>query len=184
MEPNYNIDVSSVDMSSFDPNATAGLAAVAGAFFVAYMIVMIAVSAVMIVSMWKIFIKAGKPGWVSLVPVYNIVVLLKLVGMNPWLLLTFLIPFVNFVSIPVVMIMLNIKLAKAFGQEGAFAAGLVLLPVVFYPILGFGKAKFIGVEEVNTQNLPVEPVAQTPAPETQTPVSTPTDPTITPTQFQ
>jgi len=94
----------------------------------------------MIIAMWKIFTKAGKPGWASIIPIYNIWVMLEVVGRPGWWLLLMLIPGVNFV----IGIILMVDLAKSFGKGGGFAVGLLLLPYVFFPILGFGKAQYQG----------------------------------------
>ena len=94
----------------------------------------------MIIAMWKIFTKAGKPGWASIIPIYNIWVMLEVVGRPGWWLLLMLIPGVNLV----IAIILLIDLAKSFGKGGGFAVGLLLLPYVFFPILGFGKAQYVG----------------------------------------
>ena len=94
----------------------------------------------MIIAMWKIFTKAGKPGWASIIPIYNIWVMLEVVGRPGWWLLLMLIPGVNIV----IAIILLVDLAKSFGKGGGFAVGLLLLPYVFFPILGFGKAQYVG----------------------------------------
>ena len=103
-------------------------------------IIYVAVVVFMIVSMWKVFTKAGKPGWAAIVPIYNIVVLIEIVRKPMWWIAMFFIPFVNFVF----CILLYVGLAKAFGKSGAFAAGLILLAPIFFPILGFGSAQYIG----------------------------------------
>lgn len=132
---------------------TAGALAMGTGVMVVYSIIMLAVAAVSIISMWKIFTKAGKPGWAAIVPVYNMVVLYQIVGMNPlWLLLLIgsIIPFVNFIvaiAYFVITILVNIKLAKAFGKSGGFAVGLIFLPFIFQCILGFGSAQYQGIQE-------------------------------------
>jgi hypothetical protein len=103
-------------------------------------IVMVAVFAVMIASMWKVFVKAGQPGWAALVPVYNLITLLKITGKPLWWLALFCVPFANFVVI--VLIMIN--LAKSFGKGTGFGLGLLFLGVVFFPILAFGDARYQG----------------------------------------
>lgn len=108
-------------------------------------LVSMAVCVIAIVSMWKIFTKAGKPGWAAIVPVYNAVVLFQIAGVNPWLLLLAIIPFVNFVALPVLMIMVYVKLAKAFGKGAGFAVGMLFLNVIFMPILAFSDAEYQGV---------------------------------------
>jgi hypothetical protein len=104
------------------------------------LIILFAFTILMIASVWKIFTKAGKPGWASIVPIYNIVVLIEIVRKPMWWIAMFFIPFVNFVF----CILLSVGLAKAFGKSGAFAAGLIFLGPIFFPILGFGSAQYIG----------------------------------------
>lgn len=94
----------------------------------------------LIASFWKIFTKAGQPGWAAIVPIYNLVVLLQVVGRPVWWIVLMLIPFVNLV----IFIMVAIDLAKSFGKGAGFGIGLAFLGFIFYPILGFGSAKYVG----------------------------------------
>ena len=130
----YNYDVSGIDSSIF------------GAAMLGYLAVLLVVYILVVIAMWKVFTKAGKPGWASLIPVYNMVVMYQIVGLNPWLLLLYLIPFVNWIASLVLSIMLNVKLAKVFGKSTGFAIGLIFLNPIFLLILGFGDAKYIGCE--------------------------------------
>lgn len=91
-------------------------------------------------SQWIIFEKAGKRGWYSLVPVYGVLVLLQIIGKPWWWILLFLIPFANIVF---AIWMLNL-LSKSYGKNEGFTVGLILLSFIFYPILAFGNAKYIG----------------------------------------
>ncbi len=100
----------------------------------------IVVSVVMIAAMWKVFTKAGKPGWASIIPIYNIIVLLSIAGKPTWWIVLFLIPFVNFI----IAILVYVALAGKFGKGGGFAVGLVLLSPIFIAILGFGGAQYQG----------------------------------------
>jgi uncharacterized membrane protein YhaH (DUF805 family) len=100
----------------------------------------VAIIAFAIVVQWKLFVKAGKPGWASLVPIYNILVLLEIVGKPWWYLLLLLIPVVDIV----ILIMVMIALAKVFGKDGGFAVGLIFLSIIFMAILAFGDAKYLG----------------------------------------
>jgi hypothetical protein len=93
-----------------------------------------------IAAMWKVFVKANQPGWAAIIPIYNIYVLCKIVGRPTWWLILMLIPVVNIV----VGIIVAIDLAKSYGKSGGFAAGLILLSFIFYPILGFGEARYLG----------------------------------------
>jgi len=103
-------------------------------------VIYFAVLIVVIAGMWKMYAKAGKPGWACLVPIYSTIVLLEIVGRPIWWIVLMLIPVVNIV----VFIIVLIDLAKSFGKGGGFAAGLILLGVVFFPMLGFGSATYQG----------------------------------------
>ena len=95
---------------------------------------------IVIAALWRIYAKAGEPGWTVLAPIYNSIVLLRIVGMSLWWVIPLLIPYVGII----VSIIVCIKLARAFGKGGGFAMGLILLPFVFIPILGFGSATYLG----------------------------------------
>lgn len=110
-----------------------------GAFTVS-MIVSLVICVLTIIAMWKIFTKAGKPGWASIVPFYSQYCLFDIAWGNGWLFLLCFIPCVNLV----VMIMLYIKLANAFGKGTGFGIGLILLNTIFVLILGLGDAEYIG----------------------------------------
>ena len=94
----------------------------------------------LIVAMWKVFTKAGQPGWASIIPIYNLYIWCKIVGRPWWWILLMLIPFVNFI----ILIILCIDTAKSFGKGAGFGIGLALLGVIFWPILGFGSAQYQG----------------------------------------
>ena len=101
------------------------------------MIFALAIIVLIFASMWKVFVKAGKPGWAALIPFYNVYTLTKIVGKPGWWTLLFLfVPFMN--------IWLYNLTAKSFGKTEAFTVGLVLLGIVFWPILGFGDARYLG----------------------------------------
>jgi hypothetical protein len=93
-----------------------------------------------IVTFWRIFTKAGQPGWAAIIPIYNYYVILKIVGRPWWWLLLYLIPLVNLV----ILIIVYVDLAKSFGKSGGFAVGLILLAPIFFPILAFGSAAYVG----------------------------------------
>ncbi len=92
------------------------------------------------VGMWKVFEKAGKPGWAGIVPIYNLLIILEIVGKPTWWIFLFFIPVVGLV----VLILVCIAFAEKFGKEAGFGVGLALLGIVFFPILGFGDAQYIG----------------------------------------
>lgn len=89
---------------------------------------------------WRIFEKAGKPGWAAIIPIYNVFVLLQIVGRPWWWLLLLLIPIVNIV----VGFLVALDLSRSFGHDLAFALGLFFLGFVFYPILGLGSDTYQG----------------------------------------
>jgi hypothetical protein len=98
----------------------------------------LAVVLMMIASLWKVFEKAGQPGWAVLVPIYNVMTLLKMTGKPSWWLALFFVPVANFV----VMILIVVALAKSFGKSTGFGLGMLFFGFVFYPILGFGDAQY------------------------------------------
>jgi hypothetical protein len=100
----------------------------------------LAVYVLEVVGMWRAFAKAGKPGWAAIVPIYNFYVLCKIAGRPGWWWVLLLIPIVNIV----IWIIVSIDAAKAFGKTAGFGVGLALLPFVFWPILGFGDATYMG----------------------------------------
>lgn len=98
------------------------------------------VCVLLIVAMWRIYTKAGKPGWASLIPIYNIIVLLEIIGKPWWWILLLLIPGVNLVF----GIWMTNLLSLSFGKSTGFTVGLILLGFIFFPILAFGDAKYVG----------------------------------------
>lgn len=92
----------------------------------------------MIVAMWKVYEKAGEPGWASIIPIYNLIVLLKIAGRPLWWVILLIIPIVNVV----ITILVSIDIAKHFGKGAGFGLGLAFLSFIFYPILGFGEASY------------------------------------------
>jgi uncharacterized protein DUF5684 len=105
-------------------------------FWICWLAVMI----LMIAACWKIYTKAGQPGWACIIPIYNLYIWCKIVGRPAWWIILMLIPFVNFI----VGIVLCIDLAKSFGKGVGFGIGLLLLGIIFFPILGFGSAQYQG----------------------------------------
>jgi uncharacterized membrane protein YhaH (DUF805 family) len=94
----------------------------------------------MIAAMWKVFTKAGHPGWACLIPIYNLYIMCKIAGRPGWWVILMFIPLVNLI----IIIILVIDIAKSFGKGVGFGIGLLLLPFIFYPILGFGSAQYQG----------------------------------------
>ena len=109
-------------------------------FIIGFQLIVLIICVIMVISLWKIFTKAGKPGWASIIPIYNLVVELEIIGRPIWWILLMFIPLVNIV----IAIMLVNDLAKVFGKSTGFTFGLIFLPFIFYLILGFGKASYLG----------------------------------------
>ena len=142
MNYDYSTSYTSTDL------AAAGLTAgVSAGVMVVYLIITIAIAVLGIIAMWKIFTKAGKPGWASLIPIYNIVVMYQIVGLNPLLIILLFIPFINVIAAIVLSIIQCIRLSKAFGKGTGFTFGLIFLSPIFLLILGFGNDKYIGFEQ-------------------------------------
>ena len=83
------------------------------------------------VCFWRIFVKAGRSGWKSLVPGYNGAVLLRIVGRPLWWLVLLCIPCVGLLPFLVVLM----DLGRAFGR--GWLAGL------FFPSLAFGPSRYV-----------------------------------------
>lgn len=114
----------------------------------------------MVVALWKIFVKAGEAGWKSLIPIYNVYVFCKIIRVNFWI-YVLLIPVILGVISALLFkdnqnaqttlsglyslgldIYLSIMLARAFKKGVGFTIGLILLPNIFQLILAFGSSKY------------------------------------------
>jgi hypothetical protein len=125
----HNIFIAQVDYSSTTQGKPPG-----PVFWICYTVYTILI----IAAWWKIFSKAGQPGWAAIIPIYNWIVWCKIVGRPAWWVLLLLICF------PIFFIILSIDLAKSFGKGVGFAIGLILVSIIFFPILGFGSATYQG----------------------------------------
>jgi hypothetical protein len=101
----------------------------------------LALSLVIIISMWKVFVKAGQPGWACIVPFYNSYILTCEIAKKE--VLWFILQFVPFVGI-VAHFIVALEVAKRFGKSEAYGVGLALLPYIFYPMLAFSDAEYQG----------------------------------------
>ena len=119
------------------------LAGIGATFFFIYLAIVV----VAIAGMWKTFEKAGKPGWAAIIPIYNIYIMIEIVGKPSIWLLWCILPCVNIVF----SIWLINLVSKSFGKEEGFTVGLVLLGFIFWPILGFGSAKYLGPSAAEAQ---------------------------------
>jgi hypothetical protein len=124
-----------------------GVAAALMAFFAAFALVFIVIGLVTLVGMWKVFTKAGQPGWAVLVPVYNFIVLLRIAGL-PWYWvftpLIILIPILGAIAYLAWVVWVHHRISTRFGQGVGFTIGLTLLGPIFWLILGFGSSKYLG----------------------------------------
>ncbi len=135
----YNVD------TAVNEGALAGMMAFLGI----YMLFVLAAVVFMVVCLWKIFEKAGRPGWYAIVPILNAWTMAEIAGKPGWWSLAFLlafIPVVGPIAALIVSIIINLELAKAFGKDTGFAVLLILLPIVGYPMLAFGDAKYGGAK--------------------------------------
>lgn len=104
------------------------------------LLIQLAIVAAVLVGAWKVFEKAGKPGWAAIIPIYNAIVLLEIVGRPIWWIILLLIPCVNII----ISLIISIDLAKSFGKSEVFGVGLWLLGFIFIPMLGFGSDRYVG----------------------------------------
>ncbi len=118
-------------------------------------------------SFWKVYTKAGQPGWAAVIPIYNFIVLMKIIGRPWWWILLFLVPIVNIV----VLFIVYIDLAKSFGRSTGFGVGLALLGIIFLPILAWGPATYQG---------PVAAAGSSASPPTAPPMAPPMAPPSSP----
>ncbi len=121
---------------STDYATMAGLAGVS----VVTWIISLVVAIFAIVCLWKVFSKAGEPGWAAIIPLYNAYVLYKIAFGNGWLFLLSLVPLVNVV----VCVILYFKLSSAFGHGVGFGFGLLFFNPIFMAILAFGSSDYVG----------------------------------------
>ena len=130
-------------------NGEAGACGIGGGG-VLVMIIQLVIALVTLVAMWNVFAKAGKPGWAVLVPLYNAYVFLKIAGKPGWWLILLLVPVLNIIF----GIIALVAFAQKFGKGAGFVVGLIFLPFIFYPILAFSDARYIGAgDSINQGNM-------------------------------
>jgi len=93
-----------------------------------------------IAGLWMVFTKAGEDGWKSIIPIWNVLILLKIVGREWWWIILMLIPIVGFI----VWIIVALDLAKSYGRGTGFGIGLIIFPYIWTIILGFGSDTYKG----------------------------------------
>jgi uncharacterized protein DUF5684 len=109
-----------------------------GAAAMVVLLIELALVVLILAGFWVLFTKAGKPGWAAIIPIYNVIVLLEIVGKPVWWVILYLIPCVNIV----IALLVAIDLAKCFGKGAGFGIGIWLLPFIFVPILAFSDARY------------------------------------------
>jgi len=119
-------------------------------FFIVYFVISIVPAAI---GMWKVFTKAGQPGWAVLIPIYNIILLLRIAGL-PWYWvftpLIVVIPFLGWIVYLAWVVWIHHRISTRFGQGIGFTIGLTLLAPIFWLILGFGDSKYVGEQPAQT----------------------------------
>ncbi len=104
------------------------------------MLVWMAVIVTVIAGMWRVFSKAGQPGWGVLVPIYNVFLMCKIAQRPAWWMILLFVPVVNLI----IAVILSVDIAKHFGKGTGFGVGLAFLGFIFYPVLGFSGAQYGG----------------------------------------
>ena len=117
-----------------------GVSVAAGIVGLVFVALYLAIIVLIIASLWKVFTKAGQPGWGVLIPIYNAYLLCKIAGKPGWWVLLMFIPLVNIV----IALLVALGVATNFGKGAGFGIGLFFLPFIFYPILAFGDATYGG----------------------------------------
>jgi len=126
-------------MQDYDPSSAAS-AGIFMAIFMVCIIPLIITSIISVVGLWKIFEKAGKPGWASIIPIYSTIVLLEIIGKPIWWIFLIIFPCTSFIF---AIWAINL-LSKSFGQGVGFTIGIIFLHFIFLPILGFGNYQYLG----------------------------------------
>ena len=137
------------DTAAYTTGQAAGLLGVLSGVFMFIWILGMALSIFFIVVNWKLFTKAGKPGWATLIPIYNIYIMCEIAEKEWWHILLLFVPIANIYATFVIYD----GIAKKFGKDTGFTFGMIFLPLIFFPILAFGNAEYEGSNgEVNNYN--------------------------------
>jgi len=107
-------------------------------FGMGVVLVLMAIAVFMVACHWKIYTKAGEPGWACIIPIYNFIVFLKIVNKPWWWIFLMMIPIVNLVLI----IILLHRLSLSFGKGGGFTLGLIFFHLIFFAILAFDNSVY------------------------------------------
>lgn len=148
---------------TYDTSTNTAAAGAAMGFLLVVWLIVLALSVLMLVCMAKVFVKAGRKWWEAIIPIYNTVVLLEIVGRPTWWLILFFIPFVNLVA----AILVYIDLAKSFGKDAGVAILLLLFPYIMFPVMAFSNSyQYVGPaggQSSGTVPTPQSPAATPPA---------------------
>lgn len=123
-----------------DMYSNAGVAAISAGILGIFYLIYIALLVLIIVGTWKVFVKADKPGWASLIPFYSQYCLFDIACGNGWFFLLMFVPCVNFFA----LIYVYIKLAQSFGKGTGYGIAMFFFSFVFLPMLGFSDAVYEG----------------------------------------
>lgn len=143
----------------YDSVKSASILAGVGAFT---WVISMAISIFTIVCNWKIFKKAGRKGWESIVPIYNVIIELEIAGLPMWYIALLFVPFANIYAV----FKINIELAKKFGKSTGFGVGLVLLSPIFRAILAFSDDAVYEGNDTQNNEVKVEPISPNVGPQT------------------
>ncbi len=102
-------------------------------------VIVLAFFLIVAIGLWKVFEKAGQPGWTAIIPFVNYFFLAMAAGRPAWWGILMFVPIVNII----VWFIVAIDLAKRFGRGTGFGIGIALLPIIFIPILGFGDDEVV-----------------------------------------
>ena len=133
---------------SYDYGSTASAVGIFAGVGIVMWIIGMAVAVFSLICMWKLFKKAGKPGWASIVPIYNTIVMIEIAELPMWYIALFFVPFANIYA----MFKIYIEIAHKFGKSTGFGIGMVFLGVIFIPMLAFGKAEYNKINDVSVNN--------------------------------
>lgn len=127
-------------------NQEAAVVAGLAAFFAAFFFVFLVIGIVCLIGMWKVLEKAGQPGWAVLIPIYNLIVILRVAGLPwYWVFAPFvaIIPILGWIAYLAWVVWVHHRISTRFGQGVGFTIGLTFLSPIFWLILGFGSAKYV-----------------------------------------
>jgi len=110
-------------------------------------LIYLAILVLTVAGLWKMFEKAGKPGWAAIVPIYNIVVIIEIIGKPLWWILLWLIPCVNIV---IGIWGMNL-LMKSFGKDSLYTVLALFFPFIIFPVIGFGNDPYLGPSAAEAQ---------------------------------